>query len=96
MPVTGQDAIGVERAFYQRIALVRTAVVAGEDLALVEEQGDVLALELYRDGSRRLQAIELGGAGPLGGCDGCVVGHAGPIGIRCGASSGSSWRVIRR
>ena len=68
VPVAGQHAIGVERAFHQRIALVGAAVVAGEDLALMEEEGDVLAAEFYGDGAGGLQAGEVGCAGPVGGC----------------------------
>ena len=66
VPVAGQHTIAVERAFHQRIALVRTAVVACKNLALMEEQGDMLALDLHCDGARRLQPIELDRAGPFG------------------------------
>ena len=58
VPVAGQHAIGVERAFHERIALVRTAVVAREDLALVHEQRDVPARDLHRDASRRRHAVD--------------------------------------
>jgi len=43
----------------ERIALMRTAVVAGNDLTLMEEQRNVLALEFHHDGTRRAQPIEL-------------------------------------
>ena len=70
VPVAGQHTIGVERAFHQRISLVRTAVVAGEDFTLMEEQCDMLASKLHRDGPRRLQPIEFDRAGPLGAAGG--------------------------
>ena len=66
VPVAGQHAIDIERAFHERIAFVRTAVVAGEDLTLMEEQGDVLASAFHCDGARRVQAIGFDRAGPTG------------------------------
>jgi hypothetical protein len=66
VPVAGQHAVGVEHAFHQGIALVRTAVVAGMDLALMEEQRDMLALEFHGDRPRGLQPIEFDRADPSG------------------------------
>ena len=68
VPMARQHAVGVERAFHQRIALVRATVVAREDLAVVDEERDVPAVELYRDRARRREAIDAGRAGPA--CDG--------------------------
>jgi len=66
VPVASQHAIAVERALDQRIAFVRTAVVAGEDLTLVQKQRKLLAPEFHRDAPRPLQLIEFDRASPLG------------------------------
>src|SRR3546814_6899564 len=50
MPVAGEDAVSAaalrERPFHQRVALVRAAVVAGEDAAGAGENRDLLAARL--------------------------------------------------
>jgi hypothetical protein len=65
VPVTRQPAVGVERALDQRIALVRTAIVAGVNRAVMGEQRDMFAGQLDRDRMARLQPARVDRARPF-------------------------------
>src|SRR3546814_19484008 len=62
MPVAGEDAVSAaalrERPFHQRVALVRAAVVAGEDAAGAGENRDLLAARLDEVTSLLPQFVE--------------------------------------
>ena len=64
VPVAGEHAAGVEVALDQRIALVRAAVVAGVDRAVVEEERELLRAELDGRPTGAAQALELDRPGP--------------------------------
>src|SRR5206468_627278 len=67
VPVAGEHTGIVERSLAQGVALMRTAVVAGEDRIASREQGDLLAPEPCHGLAVTAQPFERHGGNPAHG-----------------------------